>query len=130
MPTVYITLFIILDIIINCICLLLQFKMSKKYYKKYCKYCILKCQDRQTKQINKSISKRNLVNINVSLKRLQSGDIGFEIDNNREIENNNRNIDNKDGNVIIDDDGIKSTGVDGNSIALKTMRSVDSQVDV
>ena len=115
--SIYFAPLTLIDVIVNNICLILQFKMSRKFYKKFCICFIDKCQERQTKQINESISKMNLMS-SVSLKRLDSGDIGLEI---IDVQHN------KDKDKDKDED--KSDGDYINSVALTTMHSVSVHSD-
>ena len=114
---IYLFIFILLDLLTNNICLVLQFKMSRKFYKKLCFLLINKCQQRQTKQINQALDEMNLLS-KVSAARTPHGDIGFEIhghgtNNNDETGNN---------------DNDENTKYD-NSSALSTMNSVQTRSD-
>ena len=60
------------DIIVNCICLSLQFKAFKSNYLCLCNICHRKCENRYTNQTNKHNSQKLL--------RLASGELGFKID--------------------------------------------------
>ena len=108
---IYIFFFTLTDLLINNICLILQFKMARKYYKKFCFCFINKCQSRQVNKINKSLDEMNLLS-KMSLKRLPTGEIGFEI--------------------LIDKKNQSSTPIDGNytnSEALATLNSVQMHSD-
>ena len=60
------------DLVVNCICLTLQFKAFKSNYLWLCNFCHGKCQDRYTNQTNKHNSQQ--------LQRLPSGELIFKID--------------------------------------------------
>ena len=68
-----------IDILINTICLILQFDFSKKYYKKICIKCHKKCENRYTQKTNK-------INKDTKLIRLQSGEFGIKKSNSIQIE--------------------------------------------
>ena len=61
-----------LDLVVNCICLILQFKAFKSNYLCFCNFCHGKCQDRYTNQTNKHNSQQ--------LQRLPTGELIFKID--------------------------------------------------
>ena len=123
---------IVIDVLINCICLILQFKVYKKWYKLVCNYCINTCQKRLTKQINSNISEQNA---QFSMRRLPSGNIGFEVENGANtavIDNNNENMTHQENPDIDADSGgvtmiLNEKTKTEPTIALKTMRSVDEQ---
>ena len=77
---IYVCLLICIDVLINDTCLILQYQWSEKYYKKICHCLIIKCQSKQTKNINKNIVKMKL-NKTIALKQMPSGKIGFDIEN-------------------------------------------------
>ena len=60
------------DVVVNCICLTLQFKAFKSNYLCLCNICHRKCENRYTNQTNKHNSQKLL--------RLESGELGFKID--------------------------------------------------
>ena len=60
------------DVVVNCICLTLQFKAFKSNYLCLCNICHRKCENRYTNQTNKHNSQKLL--------RLASGELGFKID--------------------------------------------------
>ena len=120
-PSIYMSFVTIIDIFVNGICLMLQFKMARKYYKILCKVCIKKCQQRQTKQINNSIKGLEKVS-SVELKVLPSGGIGIDVNEN----NNNINEPDEQNNE-------KAPNINDNTIAsqapaVATMTSVSMQL--
>ena len=127
----YLNLLVCIDILINQICLLLQFKMSRKYYKLLCKVCIGKCQQRQTKQINNNIKNMERVT-SVELKVLPTGGIGVDSVKMADQENAVMTNDEKSGQgkgkgkEKEQEDGGRSD--DDNIPALKTMQSVEMQL--
>ena len=91
---------LIIDSLINCICLILQFDSYKKYYNIICIKCHLKCQNRYTNKTNMKMKNGQ------QLERLQSGELGFKVnknDNNTANDNNN-NDDNIDDIVATDNE--------------------------
>ena len=125
-PFAYLNLLVCMDILVNEICLLLQFKMSRKYYKLVCKVCISKCQERQTQQINKSIKSMERVT-SVELKILPSGGIGVDsvkmADEENNIDDENINDGKRKGK------GDKKGSDHDNTPAVKTMESVEMQLN-
>ena len=129
-PTVYVRLIATIDMFINEICLLLQFKISRKYYKLLCKICINKCQQRLTKQINNNVKNFQKVS-SVELKVLPSGGIGVssvdmamepEAEKNGSKNVDNFNIHNQTQKTIDGDDNNKQP-------AVTTMQSVEMQLN-
>ena len=123
----YLNIVVCIDILINEICLLLQFKMSRKYYKLLCKECIVKCQQRQTRQINNNIKNMERVT-SVELKVLPSGGIGVD----------SVKMADQESNVNYDQDEDKGQGKGNaqdsvndhdNTPAVKTMQSVEMQLN-
>ena len=120
-PIVYIAFFATNDGLINGICLLLQFKVARKFYKCLCKICIKKCQERQTIQINKNIKTLEKV-VSVELKVLPSGGIGIETIDNNDVNDN-------DINDINDNDVNTSENNNPNQPAITTLKSVEMQLN-
>ena len=109
-----------IDILVNDICLILQFKFARKYYKLLCKCCILQCEKRQTKGINNNVrnTDRKMVDANgqgvVELKVLRGGGIGVE-------------------SVDLPHPSVASSAAEvqeNNQVAGSTMKSIEMQNDI
>ena len=74
-----------IDNCINCLCLYLQYKFSIKYYKKICHGCHRRCEDRYTRTVNSLASQDGDAQITPQLSRLNSGQIGFDETQTRNI---------------------------------------------
>ena len=96
-----------IDNLINCICLILQFKSFKYYYKLICNKCHIKCEDRYTNETNK--------HNNNQLERLQSRELGFKINSDLSDNNNTDTIAN-----------VAGTNTDITLVAQKSIETLDA----
>ena len=125
LPRVVVNLLATIDVFVNGVCLILQFKMARPYYKVLCKFCINKCQQRQTIQINNSIKSLQRV-ANVELRVLPGGSIGIETLENEE-KNDKVNSNNQTGNDSTIKKQKENNG-SGKDPAIKIMQSVEMQL--
>ena len=90
-----------IDNIINCICLILQYKFARNKYKFLCNRCHLKCENRYTNDTNQKLASD--ANNENELVRLTSGQLGLQSVNNYNVNNNNNNNNNKNNNDRVND---------------------------